>query len=78
MLIITSVGEKVVSYHIFPTWEYINFNDTLKNTLYYFNITRRIKSETLGTGIKHIMNKTLHDIENTVSVSSTVNFKLTM
>ena len=75
--IITSVGEKVVSYDIFPTWEYINFNDTLKNTLYYLDITRRIKSETLGTGVKHIMNETLHDIENTVSVSSTVNCELT-
>ena len=44
----------------------------------FWDITRRIKSGTLGTGVKHFMNKTLHDIENTVSVSSTVNFKLTM
>lgn len=33
---------------------------------------RKIKSELLGVGIKHIMSKTLYDIEDIASVSSTV------
>lgn len=57
-------------------FEYANLKTIHFNYFYSLSITRKIKLEILGVGMKHIISKTLHDIENIASVSSTVNIML--